>query len=215
MKKEKIIQIIWFVIIIALFYFSLELLRSGDLNQFVAKAGIFAPLILVILKITTLVVAPLGGSPLYVVAGALFGGVKGFVLAFIGDVIGSAICFWLSRRFGQKVLDTFVGSQYKEKVVQTVSIIHDTKSVIKARLAFVSIPELLSYAAGLSKVGFWKFMFINALFYLPVDMAVVFLGAEIANITARYFLLLPIVIFIISAIGFASLYTDYQKVEGN
>lgn len=215
MRKQKIIEIVWFFVIIALFYFSLELLRSGDLKMFVAKAGIWAPLLLVVLKMTTLIIAPLGGSPLYVIGGALFGAFKGFLLTFLGDVLGSAVCFWLSRRFGQKILNTFVGSQNKDRVVQTVSILKDTQSVVKARLAFVSIPELLSYAAGLSQVNFWKFMLINAIFYLPVDLAIVFLGSEIANITAKYFLLLPIVIFIVSAIGFASLYTDYQKVDGN
>lgn len=215
MKKQKIIELVWFIVVIALFFFSLQLIRSGNLNTFVSKTGIFGPIVLVLLKMTTLIIAPLGGSPLYVIGGALFGSWNGFLLTFSGDILGSAVCFYLSRKFGPNILNFFAGSQNKDRVVETVSIIKDTRSVIKARLAFISIPELLSYAAGLSQVSFWKFMVINALFYLPVDLGLVFLGSQIANVTAKYFLLLPIIIFILSAIGFATLYTDFQKTEGN
>lgn len=214
MKKQKIIEILWFLIVVVLFFLSLQLIRSGDLDIFVTKAGIFAPIILLLLKMTTLIVAPLGGSPLYIIAGALFGGFKGFLLTLSGDILGSAVCFFLSRRYGERVLSTFVGSQNKDRVVGAVSLLGNTSSIVKARLAFISIPELLSYAAGLSRVSFWKFMLINALFYIPVDLTLVVLGSQIANITAKYFLLLPIVIFILSAIGFATLYSDYQKIEG-
>ncbi len=214
MKKQKIIEILWFLIVVVLFFLSLQLIRSGELSIFVAKTGIFAPIILVLLKMTTLIVAPLGGSPLYIIGGALFGGFKGFLLTLLGDILGSAVCFFLSRRYGERVLSTFVGSQNKDRVVGAVSLLGNTSSIIKARLAFISIPELLSYAAGLSRVSFWKFMVINAIFYFPVDLILVVLGSQIANITAKYFLLLPIVIFVLSAIGFATLYSDYQKIEG-
>lgn len=214
MRKQKIIEIIWFFVVVLLFVFSLQLIRSGDLDIFVAKTGIFAPIILVLLKMTTLIVAPLGGSPLYIIGGALFGGLKGFALTLLGDILGSAVCFLLSRKYGERVLSTFVGSQNKDRVVGAVSLLGNTSSIIKARLAFISIPELLSYAAGLSRVSFWKFMVINALFYVPVDLILVVLGSEVASITAKYFLLLPVIIFVLSAIGFAALYSDYQKIEG-
>lgn len=213
MKKEKVIEIIWFVVIVALFVISIKMLRSGQLQTEILKFGIWAPLLVFILKISTLVVAPLGGTPLYVLSGAVFGTVKGFLICFLGDVLGSAICFWLSRRYGVRVLNIFAGSQNVEKIQSAVKIIGNTKSFIKARIGFASMPELLAYAAGLSGLNFWKFTFINALFYIPVDIALVFFGSEISQLGTKYFFILPALVFLLASAGFFMLYQDYQKVE--
>lgn len=214
MKREKIIEIVWFVIIIVLFIFSIKMLRSGELQSEVASFGIFAPLLIVVLKMTTLIVAPLGGTPIYVLSGALFGSVKGFAICLLGDILGSSVCFWLSRKYGQKVLNFFVGAQNLEKVLKTVNIISGVKSFIKARVGFISMPELLAYASGLSKIKFWTFSIINTLFYIPVDFLLVFLGSRLAELSIKYFLIIPIIIFVFTLSGFALLYKDYEKIEG-
>lgn len=213
MKKEKIIEIVWFVVIVALFVISIKMLRSGELQSEILKFGIWAPLLVFILKISTLVVAPLGGTPLYVLSGAVFGTIKGFLICFLGDVFGSAICFWLSRRYGVRVLNIFAGGQNVSKILDTVKIISNTKSFIKARIGFVSMPELLAYAAGMSGLNFWKFTFINALFYIPIDIALVFFGSEISQISSKYFFILPALVFLLASAGFLMLYKDYQKAE--
>ena len=214
MKREKIIEIIWFVVVVALFVVSIKMLRSGELQSEVASFGIFAPLLVLVLKMSTLIVAPLGGTPLYVLAGAIFGTTKGFLITFLGDILGSAVCFWLSRKFGVRVLNLFAGTQNIEKILKTVSIIDNTKSFIKARVGFMSMPELLAYASGLSRINFWKFSLINALFYAPVDIVLVFFGSQITELGGKYFFILPALIFLVTLSGFALLYKDYQKVEG-
>ena len=213
-NKEKIIEIVWFVIVVTLFVISIKMLRSGELQSQITTFGIFAPLLVLVLKMATLIVAPLGGTPLYVLAGAVFGTTKGFFISFLGDVLGSAVCFWLSRRFGVKILNTFAGAQNMEKIIKTVSIIDTTKSFVKARIGFFSMPELLAYAAGLSRINFWKFSLINALFYIPIDIVLVFFGSQITQLGSKYFFVLPALIFIVTLSGFALLYKDYQKVEG-
>ncbi len=214
MKRGKIIEIVWFVIILAIFIISIKMVRSGELESQVASFGIMAPLLVVVLKMTTLIVAPLGGTPLYVLSGAIFGSAKGFAISLLGDILGSSVCFWLSRKYGQKILNFFAGSQNVERVLKTVNIIGNTKSFIKARVGFISMPELLSYASGLSKINFWTFSLINAIFYIPVDFALVFLGAQIAALSAKYFLIIPAIIFLFTLSGFLMLYKDYEKAEG-
>lgn len=214
MKKEKIIEIIWFVVIVFIFIISIKMLRSGELESQVASFGMLAPLLIVVLKMATLVIAPLGGTPIYVLSGALFGSIKGFAIALLGDILGSSVCFLISRRYGSSVLNFFAGAQNVEKVLKTVNIISTTKSFIKARLGFMSMPELLAYAAGLSKINFWTFTLINTLFYIPVDFVFVFLGSQIVEFSAKYFLIIPAIIFVFTLSGFAMLYKDYEKVEG-
>ncbi len=213
-KKEKVIEIIWFVVVAILFIVSLKMIKSGELQSFLASFGVLTFLIIFLLKASTLVIAPLGGTPLYIIAGAILGGFPGFLVCFLGDVFGSSICFLLSRKYGVRVLNFFAGTQNVGKILSTVNIVSTTRSFVKARLGFVSMPELLSYAAGLSQINFWKFSIINALFYLPVDLMLVFLGTRIASFGAKHYLLLPALAFVVACSGFLMLYNDYKKVEG-
>ncbi len=213
-KKEKIIEWVWIVVVIVLFIVSLKMVRSGELEAELSSFGVLAPIVLVILKMGTLIIAPLGGSPLYLISGALFGSVEGFLLSLLGDVLGTSVCFLLSRRYGERVIRSLAGSSNVDRVLGATSLLHDTRSFVKARFAFISIPELLAYAAGLSKLNFWKFSIINALFYIPIDFVLVFLGSRIANLSGKYILIYPAIIFLLAFVGFISLYKDYQNREG-
>ena len=213
-KKESITQIIWFVVVTALFVFSFKLLRSGELQTVLENLGFWAPFLVIVLKMTTLIIAPLGGTPIYVLSGAVFGPTLGFILVMVGDILGSSVCFFISRKYGERVLKTFVGENNLDQVLKTVNIISTTKSFIKARLGFVSMPELLSYAAGLSKIKFSTFTLINSIFYVPVVFLYVFFGAALVELSVKYFFILPSIILIFSISGFLLLYKDYEKVEG-
>ncbi len=213
-NRDKIIELAWFIVVVALFVISLKMLRSGALKEQVQMFGILGPLVIFVLKSLTLIIAPLGGTPIYVISGALFGKLNGLILVLAADIFGSSVCFFLSRKYGPRILNTFAGSQNVNKIVSTVSILNNTKSFSKARLGFISMPELLAYASGLSKINFWTFTFINAIFYIPVDYIYVFLGSEVADISAKYFFIFPAMVFVMTIFGAALLYKDYQKAEG-
>lgn len=213
--QSKITQAVWIVLVLALFIGSLWLIRNGQLQEIVSGLGIWAPAILILLKVSTLVVAPLGGNPIYIISGALYGNWVGFGIVMFGDILGSSICFWISKRFGERVVRALASDKLFEQVKKGVNIISETKSFTKARLGFVSLPELLAYAAGLSKINFWKFTLINALFYIPVDFLLVFLGSQVRELSVRYFFIIPVLAVIAGLIGFGLLYKDYQKLEGN
>ena len=159
-RSRIILEFFWLVLIIFLFVFSIKIIQNNSLEHLVESFGIWAPIIFVLLKISTLVIAPLSGTPLYFLGGALFGGVHGLTLSLLGDFLGSTICFYLSRFYGQKVIKIFAGERYTEKVVKTVEVLKNTKSFIKARIALFFIPELLAYASGLSKIQFFTFLFV-------------------------------------------------------
>jgi uncharacterized membrane protein YdjX (TVP38/TMEM64 family) len=211
----KIVNALWIMVALFLFVGSLLLIRNGQLQEIVSGLGFWAPAILILLKISTLVVAPLGGNPIYIISGALYGNWVGFAIVMAGDILGSSICFWISRKFGEKVVKTLASEKLFEQVKKGVSIISETKSFAKARLGFASLPELLAYAAGLSKINFWKFTLINTLFYIPIDFALVFLGSQIRDLSVRYFFIIPALAFLAGIIGFGLLYKDFQKLEGN
>ena len=95
-KYYKILDYTWAIIAILIFIASIKFLSDGTLGEKVVTMGLWAPLVIFLLKISTLVFAPLGGTPLYVVSGAVYGNLYGFLICFAGDVVGSALCFFIS-----------------------------------------------------------------------------------------------------------------------
>jgi uncharacterized membrane protein YdjX (TVP38/TMEM64 family) len=213
--QNKIINAVWIVVVLALFVGSIWLIRNGELQTLLKSFGLWAPLVLILLKVTTLVVAPLGGMPIYLVSGALYGNWNGLLIVLVGDLLGSSLCFWISRRYGERVVKMFASEKLFPKIEAAVQVLGNTKSFAKARLGAMSIPELLAYAAGLSKINFWRFTFINMLFYLPVDIIYVFFGTQFRLLTLKYFFIVPVIFALMALIGFGMLYKDYEKVEGN
>lgn len=212
---ERMIEIIWFLVGVSLLLSAIWLIRSGELEPLLARVGVWAPILLVFLKASTLVVAPLGGSPFYLVSGAVFGPVNGFLLVLLGDAIGSSICFLISRTYGGGVIKFFAGKRNYTKIGQAVELLENTKSFLKARVAFSGGPELLAYAAGLSRLKYKKFMVLHMPFFIPIDLIFVFLGSHIADATVRYAFVPTIIVFLISAIGFWFLLKDYEKLSAS
>lgn len=213
-KKEKIIEIAWFVLIVVLFIVSIQMIRDGTLQTRVASLGIWAPFVVIILKMSTLVVAPLGGTPLYLLSGALFGNVNGFLICFFADVLGSSVCFAISRKYGNRVVRFFTGEKFFTEIQKFLTPLHNTRSFLKARVALITLPEIFAYAAGLSKVSFFKFIFIHSIFLIPIALVGVFFGSQIAELTTKYSIFAFIFSTLIIAGGLSMFYKDYQKMEG-
>ena len=214
MKKEKIIEVIWLVLAVLLFVVSIYFTKSGELASSISSLGILAPIIIIILKISTLVIAPLGGLPLYIIAGGLFGGFYGFLICFFADVLGCSICFLLSRKYGVKVLNLFVGTEKVEKITKVIGVIRNWKALLKIRSAFIYSPEFFSYGAGITPIRFSEFTIINSIFLIPVDILSVFFGSKISELSTKYTLFFSLTLFILIAFGLLSIYKDYKKSEG-
>ncbi len=212
-KIQSILNIFWYLLLLFLFIYSIFLIRSGSLEYTISQLGFWAPLVLVLLKISTLVIAPLGGTPIYIISGVLFGPLFGFLICLLGDILGSAICFLISRKYGKRMVLYFAGEKMYQSIMRIINIISDTKSFIKARLALFSVPEILAYASGLSTISFPKFIFLHSLFYIPIDFLFVFFGSQIVNMAGSKAFLFSVTFIIISGIGLSLLYKDYEKVD--
>lgn len=147
-----------------------------NLERLVAQAGVWGPLAVIALKMTTIIIVPLSGGPIYAIAGAAFGFWNGLAITFIGDVLGFSIAFYLSRFFGRKIINVFIPraqSPFIEKFLTQGSV---RKSFLKARLAFMGFPEVFAYAAGLTGVSFSLFIVAQMALHTPVAALVVLFG---------------------------------------
>lgn len=135
-----------------------------DLNAIrhsIESAGVWAPVLYILAKISTVVFAPLSGTALYVFSVPLFGFWKGVLYSFTGDLIGAVITFYLSRFFGRPIVQYFAGKKNMDYIEDALKVMSTTKGFLSMRVAALSMPEIASYAAGLTTINFWFFITIH------------------------------------------------------
>jgi uncharacterized membrane protein YdjX (TVP38/TMEM64 family) len=173
-----------------------EALRTW-LDQF----GVFAPVVFIGIQALQVVVAPIPGQVVALVAGFLFGSLWGTVYSLTGVLIGSAVAFSLSKRYGR----SFVESVIHEDVVERFDGFVDTVGV-PGLFAFVIIPGLpddaICFLSGLTKWSLPTFMGVIAVGRLPAYVLTVYAGGELAS--GRFLSAMALVALVVaaSAIGY-------------
>ena len=132
-----------------------------NIHDKVERLGAFGPALLITLKASTLVFAPLGGSPLYPISGALFGFWKGLLYMVSGDVLGAVISFYISRRLGKRIAEYFLSKPGMKVAESMLQYLGTFKGLAQARLFVLGFPEAVNYAAGLTKIPFVQFLTIT------------------------------------------------------
>ncbi|MEX2010509.1 MAG: VTT domain-containing protein [Parcubacteria group bacterium] len=147
------------LVIIGAAYFLTSWIDIEELRTKVSTAGLWGPIIVVLLKASSIVVVPIGGTPIYPLAGALFGFWEGLLWTMIGDALGATIAFYLSRHFGLPILRFFVNKNQMPAIYNFIERGVEIKVFFKTRLFFIGLPDIFAYAAGLTKVSYPLFIF--------------------------------------------------------
>jgi uncharacterized membrane protein YdjX (TVP38/TMEM64 family) len=179
-KKELIRNIIIFALF-ALFIIAISFwLDIEKAREYIAVAGIWAPIVLIALKASTIIFAPLSGSPIYPLAGVLFGPILGSIFVIIGDAIGGIVSFYLSRILGSKLVDKILSKKESGFVSKILHRIETPKGFLIARILFATMPEISSYAAGLTKLKFLPFVVIHTAVGIVPAVILVSIGSSFA-----------------------------------
>ena len=148
----------------------------GGLDRFVRivkDAGPWAPLMFILLKTLSYVIAPLSGAPLKITAGALFGFWPGFLYALIGDTLGGTLNYWVARGLGRPAIAKLTGSKNLNEVEVLRKRVGNTRALIFSRIVLSPIYDFISYAAGLMKVPFPIFVVVTSVGgIIPIALSV-------------------------------------------
>lgn len=138
-------------------------LGGGErLRELVEHSGAWAPLAYVVAKAAATIVAPLSGVPLKAASGTLFGFVGGFSYSVLGDVIGGCICFLVSRYLGRRVVGRLVWDDRMANVRKALARgVGGWRELLFCRMTFSAVYNLLSYAAGSTKLPFWQYLAVT------------------------------------------------------
>ena len=146
--------------------------------------GIWGPLILILVLAGAMVFAPLPNPPIMIAAGLLWGTFLGVVYSVIGQLLGAAIIFFISRRFGRRFIPRLVGKRAAERVDRLAKEM-GPQLVFWWRMMPISF-DFAAYAAGLTGMSFR--LFIVLVFFgslLPTTMIVWFGDVLDASWTVR------------------------------
>ena len=144
--------------------------RIIRLQEFFRGAGVFAPLAYVGFVMAEVIIAPIPGLMLYAPGGLIFGPVYGGFLALIGNTLGAGISCSLTRSLGDKWLERLAGNQSMEKLQETLTR-RGPGMIVLLRLNPLTSSDLLSYAAGFTRIPVYRVMLATSLGMAPLCFA--------------------------------------------
>ena len=181
--------------VIITIYFSIAGYRMGlftdekKLKAFLDSLGKGAPWVFILIQIIQTVIPIIPGA-LTCPAGALvFGNGFGFILNFIGIMIGSVIDFFLARKYGRGLVRALVRKKTYAKSIGYLDKNDTFKKVFTFGMFFpVSPADFLCMLAGLSNMSFKDFFIILSL-GKPITLFIYTYGiTELFKFFAKIFL---------------------------
>jgi len=163
----------------ASFHAVAALFEADRIKVLVDRAGHWGPVLIVGLMTLAVVASPVPSAPIAMVAGAAYGQLWGTVLVVIGAELGALIAFGLARVLGHDALRRVFGDRVDQGLLGAQSALMIT--VFATRLMpFVSF-DMISYAAGLSRLHLWRFAVATLAGIIPASFVLAHLGGTAVN----------------------------------
>lgn len=167
-----------------------------EMAGFLRSLGVWGPLAVIGLMILHSFV-PFPAELLAVCAGAVFGTVLGAALIWVGAMLGALTAFYLARWLGREVISRWISPDQTRSLDQWS---HDKGAITLLVCRFIPVIafNLINYAAGLTRVGTWTFVWTTGLGILPVTLLCTWLGAQMRVLS--WPMLLGLSVFCISVV---------------
>lgn len=150
------------------------------LREFVSGFGILGPVAIIVLQAGQVVLAPVPGQILALVAGYLFGPWWGTLFNMIGITIGSTIAFWLSRKYGRPYVEDIV----HEEALERFDAISEQNARATLFVIFLipGLPDdVICFAGGLTSIPLWQLVIIAVVGRLPAFFLVNVVGGMLGT----------------------------------
>lgn len=157
-----------------------ELLYDVEsLRNFIRSFGVLAPLVLIGLQASQVLVAPIPGPVVGAAAGYAFGVFRGTVYGFIGLAIGSSIAILSAKRYGRP----FVEDVLAEETMDRFDYVADEHGFLPFFLLFLlpGFPDdAICFIAGLTEIDTKKLLLMASFGRLPGLLSLTVFGNSLA-----------------------------------
>ncbi|WP_439328723.1 TVP38/TMEM64 family protein [Aquicoccus porphyridii] len=155
-------------------WWSIEIDRN-TVDAWITSAGPWGPLAVVSLMTVAVVASPIPSAPVALASGAAYGHYAGTVYVALGSEIGALVAFLIARGLGRGPVERLLGDKADYGLLGSQNAL--TLTVFVSRLLpFVSF-DAMSYAAGLSRLHFWRFALATMAGILPASFVLAHFGS--------------------------------------
>jgi uncharacterized membrane protein YdjX (TVP38/TMEM64 family) len=182
---------------------------AGGTEQFrgwIQNAGVWAPVVYILLKASTYVIAPLSGTSVKLASGALFGTWEGMLWSLAGDTLGGSLNYWIARTLGRKGISKFAGKKALTQVDHAAERVGGWKALLGARLLLSAFYDFISYAAGLARISFAQFFAVTTIGGIPISIFFAMVGNATVESsgTSSVLIAISVALFVIVGIAFVT-----------
>ena len=186
LRRKKIIAAVVVVALLAAAYVvlsgtgALALIMDGAaLKEFIGRLGPLGPLAIIGLIAVAIVINPIPSAPIALVAGAVYGHVWGTLYIALGSETGAVVAFTIARLVGYEVVRGWFGNRLSLRLLGSQNTL--MAIVFATRLMpFVSF-DIVSYAAGLTPLSWWRFAVATLAGIIPASFLLAHFGGEMAS----------------------------------
>jgi uncharacterized membrane protein YdjX (TVP38/TMEM64 family) len=180
--KPKLIKIAELSLIGLLIVFTLWFINRVGIEQVRANVdqfGIWAPLIVLLLRLTSIVIPALPGTAYSILAGTLFGFVEGLVVIAIADFIACMTNFLIAKRYGRGIVQHLVGQRFMGKVDRLSRRYLEGNFFLLTGVLMTGLFDFVCYAVGLTRMSWRSFTGALSLSIVIAKPPIVAIGAGI------------------------------------
>ncbi|MEJ5222274.1 MAG: TVP38/TMEM64 family protein [Tepidiforma sp.] len=142
-------------------------------REWVDGFGLLGPLVFIVIMALSVLFAPVPNAPIFMAAGLAWGPVLGTAYCMAGLILGSAMAFWVARRFGRRHLPRLIGAKNAARVDSLV-LEMGGRVVFWSRMIPAVNFDWISFVAGMTAIPFRVFIVYSALGMLfPTAISVV------------------------------------------
>lgn len=153
-------------------------LISGDLERlkaYIQSFGNWAPIASLLLMVLQALAAPVPSFAITFANGLVYGVFRGWLLSVAGHGLAATVCFWLARSLGRRPVELLTSRTGLESVDGWL-MRRGALAILVTRLVPGISFDVVSYAAGLTGIGYGRFILATLAGTAPQTLLYAYLG---------------------------------------
>ncbi len=186
------------ILTVVIFAFIVLNIGIQNIKEKIYLMGIWAPICLVALRATSVIIPALPSTAYSLIAGAFLGFKQGLLTICIADILSCTTCFFLAKRYGHRLVKRLIGEKFLIKIQKVSSKYLEKNFFLMTGIMMTGLFDFFSYGIGLTKTNYRRFLYSLLLSVFLSNPPIVALGAGLLDGGKRYLILAVVGIFILA-----------------
>jgi len=170
------------------------------LREWFEGLGAWGPAAVIATMVVAILVSPLPSAPIALASGAIYGHFWGALYVLAGSEIGAIAALAIARFLGHDILHRWFGDQLDRGLAGSQNFLMGVVFVSRL-LPFISF-DIVSYAAGLTSLSFWRFALATLAGIIPASFLLAHFGSELVADETDRILLAVVLLGALTALPF-------------